>query len=132
MTAVSSCSEFSNPDLVIGEKAKNLFISGVAVDINTGDPIEEIQVTLTATELYDSHEGRVVSKSTYTNNYGLFTIASEGFTKPLVCTVKAEDPNGIYLPATSQKVMVSWNGMAYDEASNTFFVNECNFYMEKK
>ena len=132
LAAVSSCSSFSDHDLETGKKQKNLFISGVAVDIATGNPIEEIQITMTATELYDSHEGRVVTKSTYTNNYGLYTIATEGFSEPLTCIIKAEDPNGIYLPAASQEVKVSWQGMAYDDASNTFFVNECNFYMEKK
>lgn len=132
LAAVSSCTNFSDHDLATGKQQKNLFISGVAVDIATGKPIEEIQITMTATELYDSHEGRVVTKSTYTNNFGLYTIAAEGFSEPLTCVVKAEDPNGIYLPATSQEVMVSWQGMAYDAASKTFFVNECNFYMEKK
>lgn len=138
MTAVLSCS-MESFDASNGDHASapvpmlnKLVINGTAMDKDTGAPLQEIQITMTATEIFDSQEGRIVTKSTYTNNKGQYMIAADGFSRPITCMVKAEDPNGTYKPATPQEVVVSWKGSAYDESASTFFVNGCDFYMEKK
>ena len=39
--------------------------------------------------------------------------------------------SGIYENQT-QQVLISWKGMSFDEESNMFVVNDCNFQLSKK
>lgn len=134
LTAVSSCStgDIHINDDLSDQSSNTLVITGTVSDLSTGKPLEDIYITLTATELYDSQDGRIVTKSTYTNNKGQYAVAADGFIRPVTCTLNATDKKGVYKDAAPQEVMVSWKGTAYDSANSIFNANGCDFYLEKK
>jgi hypothetical protein len=106
-----------------------LSVSGTASDISTGQPLEEIKITIHAYEKLDGSVANTVSKTTYTDNKGRFTISADGFTNQTTCLVTAEDPDGIYEGA-NQEIKISWSQTSM--LDNVFFVNDCDFYLERK
>lgn len=131
-TAVLSCSEYLKADLddPSDKEGYAVVISGTASDMDTSIPIEEIRITLKATEKLGNGKKKSYEKSSYTDNNGVFTIEVEGFMNSISVDLKAEDPNGIYQSATHEIPMISWDS-SYNMAGNRFFVNECSFYLEK-
>ena len=59
-----------------------------------------------------------------------FTITTEGFTKDISCTVTSNDMNGVYA-YERQDMNIFWKGPSYDARTGTFYVNDCDFYLEK-
>ena len=85
-------------------------------------------------------EGRlgVMGKSRIASNvYGLAfgewevttQTSADGFTNQTTCLVTAEDPDGIYEGA-NQEIKISWSQTSM--LDNVFFVNDCDFYLERK
>ena len=131
-TAVLSCS--LNMDIIndmtnADRDTYMLVVTGTASDLNTGEPIEEIKISLHAAEHGGSGEGTLVSKTTYTDNSGRFSISAEGFKSETTCLITAEDPNGKYNKA-SQEINITWSNI--NMVDGTFYVNDCSFYLEKK
>ena len=127
-TAVLSCSDVDSDIFERPDEELVISISGTASDLSTGEPIEEIKITVHAAEYGDKDNVNLVSKTTYTDNTGRFSISAEGFSYSTTCLVTAEDPNGIYADA-SQEIKISWSATSMQ--GNTFYVNECDFYLEK-
>lgn len=132
-TAALSCSDSLTEDLLppSDQVRYEVVISGTASDMDTSLPIEEIRITLNATEKLGNGKKKSYEKSSYTDNNGVFTMEVEGFTNPISVKLTAEDPNGIYQSATHEIPMISWES-SYNMAGNRFYVNECSFYLEKK
>jgi len=109
----------------------NLLISGSASDKETSIPIEEIKITLTATE--KTPDGRTThhEKSAYTDNDGVFTLKINGFKGHVTAVLTADDPNGKYKSATHEIPLITWDS-SYNMSGNDFFINDCSFYLEKK
>ncbi|MBR5273818.1 MAG: hypothetical protein IKU33_01080 [Bacteroidales bacterium] len=110
------------------EEELEIVISGAVSDILTGEPLEEIKISLHAAEFGDNENVNLVSKTTYTDNSGRYTVSAVGFTYITTCLVTAEDPNGKYADS-SQEIMVTWT--APNMQGNTFYVNDINFYLER-
>lgn len=135
-TAVLSCSpgmveEIEELKGQTNSNEYNLLISGSASDMDTSLPIEEIKITLTATE--KTADGRTTSheKSAYTDNEGVFTLKINGFKGHVTAVLTAEDPNGNYKSATHEIPLITWDS-SYNMSGNDFFINDCSFYLEKK
>ena len=128
-TAVLSCSAgpfFENANV---ETDLELSVSGTASDISTGTPLEDIKVTIHVAEHGQNQNMNLVSKTAYTDNNGKFTISAEGFTNETTCLITAEDPDGMYADA-SQEIKIQWSSVNME--GNVFYVNDCDFYLEKK
>ena len=106
-----------------------LSVSGTASDISTGQPLEDIKITIHAAEQPDGSGTNLVSKTAYTDNTGKFTISAEGFNNQTTCKIIAEDPDGIYEDSI-QEIKISWSSTSM--LGNVFYVNDCDFYLEKK
>lgn len=132
-TAVLSC---SMEQVHLGESLAQegnafvLVISGSASDLESSLPIEEIRIVLKATEKAMDGTGTVYEKSAYTDNKGMFTMQADGFCNPISVTLTAEDPNGRYESATHEIPMITWES-SYNMTGNTFYINDCSFYLEK-
>ena len=127
-TAVLSCSEGPISEFQPSEEELEIVISGAVSDIQTGKPLEEVKITLHAAEFGGNDNVNLVSKTTYTDNTGKYSVSAQGFTYITTCLVTAEDPNGVYVDS-SQEIMVTWT--APNMHGNTFFVNDINFYLER-
>ena len=107
-----------------------MLVSGSVSDVS-GNALEDITITLKAYPQDDTAAAPLTSETTYTSNKGTYSIRTIGAAEPLLCIITAEDMNGIYENQT-QQVLISWKGMSFDEASNMFVVNDCNFQLSKK
>lgn len=102
-------------------------ITGAVTDGKTGEPLDEIKITLTTTERLDIQIGTVL-KTAYTDNNGTFTIMAEGVEGLSSCILIAEDPDGMYETA-SQVVNITWTQA--NMLQGIFYVNDIIFYLEK-
>lgn len=107
-----------------------LVLSGTASDKETSDPLEGIKITIYAAGLSAITEGNTIIKSTHTDSRGFFTMSVNGFTEEISCTLTSEDLNGIY-GYSNQNLKISWSGPSFDHHTNFFYVNDCNFYLDK-
>jgi hypothetical protein len=127
-TAVLSCS--TGMPGTLDPDARTLVISGVTTDSSTDEPLEDVKITLQATEV---RKGVIKSKRTvtaYTDNRGSYNITAEGFRNTVTCSISAEDMKGNYQGGT-QEINISWSGPSYEKETGTFYVNDCNFYLGK-
>lgn len=109
----------------------SLLISGSVSDMDTSLPIEEIKITLSATEKTADGKTNSHEKSAYTDNEGVFTMKISGFNGHVTAVLTAEDPNGKYKSATHEIPLITWDS-SYNMSGNDFFINDCSFYLEKK
>lgn len=130
-TAALSCSMESpaNTDLP-NENFYTVVVSGTASDKGNGTPLKGIRIRLHAAEIVSGSDGEVRTTTIYTDERGYFTLTADGFTRPISCTITAEDSNGIYGFARHD-LNISWSGTSFDEYTGYFYVNDCDFYMEK-
>lgn len=105
-------------------------VSGTASDKETTLPCEGIRITLHAAESIIDGAGEVRTMTVYTDNRGRFTLKAEGFTRDISCTVTANDIKGTYA-YTRQDLNIFWKGTSFDAATGTFYVNDCDFFLEK-
>lgn len=128
-TAVLSCSagmyEGETPYL-----ERTMLVTGSVSDMN-GNALEDITITLKAYPQEDATASPITTETRYSNNKGTYSIHAQGADMPLLCIITAEDANGVY-ESQSQQVIISWKGMSFDEVSNMFVVNDCNFRLNRK
>ena len=128
-TAVLSCS-MEMHDGEIPYMERTILVTGSVSDMS-GNALEDITITLKAYPQDDAAAAPVTSETAYTSNKGTYSIHAKGAQTPLLCIITAEDMGGVYESQT-QQVIVSWKGLAFDEISNRFVVNNCNFQLIKK
>ena len=119
-----------NPDAIEPYKERSILVTGSVSDMD-GKALEDITITLKAYPQDDAGASPVTSETTYSSNKGTYSIRAKGSDMQLICLITAEDMNGVYESLT-QQVIISWKGMAFDEYSNMFIVNDCNFQLNKK
>ncbi len=128
--AALSCSKEPMSEIPIEEDTYTIVISGTASDKESSTPLEGIKIGLHAAEPINDGYGEIRTMTVYTDNRGYFTLTAGGFTRPISCTVTAEDTNNIYGFA-QQNLNISWSGPSFDMHTNYFYVNDCDFYLER-
>lgn len=125
-TAASSCSV--GMDFEVGKPGlgteRSILISGQVMDAS-GNMLEDITIDFNA---YLQNE-TVSSETVHTDSKGRFSITTEGAQESLLCTVTAQDKDGIYESQTKQ-IIVTWDGPSFQD--NLFVVNDCNFHLNQK
>ena len=112
------------------EGTYKVVVSGTASDKETTLPCEGIRITIHAAESASDGAGEVHTMTVYTDNRGRFTLTTEGFTREISCTVTSSDMKGVYA-YERQDMNIFWQGPSYDAKTGTFYVNDCDFYLEK-
>ena len=111
-----------------------IVVNGVVSDVVSNAPIKDIQVTFSAFATNSLSVMPLISKTASTKSDGTYSFKVFGFSDPVTCKITAmskEDAENRYETMTN-KVVVTWEGNSYDPDSKTFFVNDCNFQMEKE
>ena len=132
--ASASCSQvFLFDDGSNLEGDMKIVVTGVVSDVVTNKPIQDITITFSAFAENSISVLPLISKTIRTDENGVYLIDSHGFNKPVTCIITAESTEltGAQYKKMENKVVVKWNGSSYDEASKTFYVNDCNFQMKK-
>ena len=123
MAALSCSKEPSRPMT----DTYTIVVSGTASDKADGTPLENIRISLYTEESKISDNLQV---SATTDERGYFTLKLGNFTRPVTCTITAEDVKGFY-KMESQDINISWSGTSFDLYTGYFYVNDCDFYMER-
>jgi len=125
--AALSCSKELPPER---HESYTIVVSGTASDKADGTPLQDIRIHLYTAELVTNGDVKVSTTEVNTDHKGHYTLTLDGFNEPISCTITASDPDGIY--ATSQQELrILWRGTSYDEYTGYFYVNDCDFYLEK-
>ncbi len=129
-TAVLSCTAFDaemsptdpeGPDMEFA-----LSISGTVSDIENPEiKPEDIRITINAMQ----RDVIVYTKTAYTDNKGKFMLSLDGFRKPSSIVATAKDMKGVYKSSTHE-MLISWDAY-YNIKNGVFYLNECNFHLEK-
>lgn len=107
-----------------------VIVSGTASDKETTLPCEGIRITFHAAESIIDGSGEVRTTTVYTDNRGRFTLKAEGFTRDISCSVTANDMKGSYA-YERQDLNIFWKGTSFDAETGIFYVNDCDFFLEK-
>lgn len=133
-TAVLSCSAgiVNELEAVQGQTGSfKLVISGSVSDMESAAPLEDIRIVISSVEKTDGTSPEEHTYTAYSDSKGTFTINMGGFNNPVSVELEANDPKGIYKHAKHEIPLITWDS-SYNMSGNTFFVNECNFYLEKQ
>ncbi len=128
-TAVLSCEhmdEVSPP----GSDNLSVTVTGTVSDKETKRPVEEIRITLHSSDEIIENGKVISSKTVYSDNDGTFTVIMGGYSNPVSFIVMAEDPNGVYESVEIKLPLVTWES-DYNVSDGMFYVNGCNFHLEK-
>ena len=126
MAAFCSCSS-NAPEM--NTDAMSVIINGTVSDISSNEPLEGVKIVFKAYNAENPGTEPIVSMNAYTDSKGVFNIKSDGYTSAILCEIDAEHPG--YSDVTKE-IYINWNGTSFDEASLSFFVNDCDFHLEKK
>lgn len=133
-TAVLSCSKESfdvMPDMEDGVlPAKSILITG-SVSNMEGQVLEDIKITFEAYPKDDVNAAPISTETAYSNSKGTFSIMADGADMDLICSVSAEDPDGLY-ESLSKQIFISWKGVSFDASNNLYIVNDCSFVLNRK
>lgn len=126
LTAVSASSCMSGfLETGLNGEEGTLIICGLVVDKDDNKPLKGIEMTFQCSE-----EG--IGKITvHTDESGMYKIECQGLTEVVRGYVAARDPEGLYLDSI-RDVVVRWIGDGFNEQTNTFFLNDCNFALQRK
>lgn len=133
-TAVLSCSagilnETDAPQSQTG--SFKLVISGSVSDMESAAPLEDIRIVMRTVEKIDGINLEEQTYTAYSDSKGTFTINMGGFNNPVSVELETNDPKGIYKHAKHEIPLITWDS-SYNMSGNTFFINDCNFYLEKQ
>lgn len=132
-TALLSCSVpdmINDPSMDIGGTGNTLVITGTVSDISDDTPLEDIKLTLHATEMTGTANATSGKATSYTDNKGMFSLRASGFTGEISCIVTAEDLKGTYKSGRNEIPLVRWD-MGYNMKDGVFYINDCDFHLEK-
>ena len=128
-TAVLSCSAgaYDMMESPEADMPRSILISGAVSDQN-GNALEDISVTFLVYPYDDYTANPLFTETVYTNSLGIYTLRCSEINEPVRCIVAANDPKQSYQSQIIE-VIVSWTGDAFDQETNTFVVNNCNFIL---
>lgn len=107
-----------------------LVVSGTASDKTSGTPLEGIRIRLYAAEFIENGKGTAKTETAYTDSRGRYSISVTGFSRPITCAITADDPDEEY-DIQKQELNIPWSGISFNNYIGYFYVNDCDFFMEK-
>lgn len=107
---------------------KTVIINGAVSDLSSTDPIEGVKVIFNA-YAGNGERSALNTQNVYTDSKGAFNIIAEKIDQAVTCVITTEHEEYV---SERKEIIVNWSGISYDEKRSTFFVNDCDFHLEKK
>lgn len=128
IAAFCSCSNIENTRET--ETAdKTVIINGTVSEISTRQPIEGVKIAFMAYSSYGRTDGPVLSLNAYTDSRGTFNLKAEEIGAAVKCILTTEHPE---YSGIEKEIIINWTGTSYDAESRTFYVNDCDFHLQRK
>ena len=77
---------------------------------------------------YGRTDGTVLSLNAYTDSRGTFNLKAEEIGAAVKCILTTEHPE---YSGIEKEIIINWTGTSYDAESRTFYVNDCDFHLER-
>ena len=125
MAAFCSCTDMENAGTNEGLYVEtNIVINGTVSESGSGLPVEGVKLLLKG---YNSGIS-VLSQDSYTDSQGRFNIKAGYVNKPIKCMVSTEHPE---YSGMQKEILIKWSGTSFDSETTTFYVNDCDFHIER-
>ena len=128
IAAFCSCSDSSTHDYS-NPSDKDVIINGTVSEISTRQPIEGVKIAFMAYSSYGRTDGPVLSLNAYTDSRGTFNLKAEEIGAAVKCILTTEHPE---YSGIEKEIIINWTGTSYDAESRTFYVNDCDFHLQRK
>lgn len=129
-TCLSCSKAFVNESAL--DSAQEVFVlnvSGCVKDKETNTPLEEIRINFKVWDTDREGSAPVIDQNVYTRADGTYQIKADDFKGYLKCVLTAEDLKGSYA-AAKQELIVRWSSL--NKKDDTYFYNDCNFFLTRK
>ena len=128
IAAFCSCTSVGDPYLTDTDGTGTIIITGTVSEAAVNTPIEGIKLIFEAYKPASHSNEPITAINAYTDSQGTFSITAEGFTSAVTGIITTDHPD---YKNVSKQVMITWKGTSYDPETRTFFVNNCDFHIEK-
>ena len=129
IAAFCSCTSIDEPYLKDTDGTGTIIINGTVSDVTGNTPIEGMKLVFEAYDPEDLSGAPITAINAYTDSQGTFSITAEGFTSAVTGIIATDHQD--YSNITKE-LLITWKGTSYDPATRTFFINNCDFHLEKK
>ena len=129
MAAFCSCTSTEEHSITATDGTRTIIITGTVSEAAGKAAIEGIKLIFEAYDPESSSSAALTTINAYTDSQGTFSITAEGFTSAVTGIITTDHPD---YKNVSKQVMITWKGTSYDPETRTFFVNNCDFHLEKK
>ena len=125
IAAFCSCSDSMDPDYS-DPSDKTVMINGTVSEISTRLPIEGVKIAFMA---YGKAGQPISTINAYTDSRGAFKLKAERIGTVVTCTLISEHPD---YSGIEKEIIINWTGPSYDPESRIFYINDCDFHLERK
>lgn len=126
MAAFCSCSDLKSSDMHDGFYVEtNIVINGTVSESGSGLPVEGVKLLLKG---YNASGNSVLSQDSYTDSQGTFNLKSVYVNKAIRCTIATDHKE---YSSMQKEIIINWSGTSFDPESRTFYVNDCDFHIER-
>ena len=129
IAAFCSCSSMDSDPKIDTDGTGTIIISGTVSEAAGNTPIEGIKIIFQAFDSEENNSEPIKSINAYTDSQGAFNITAEGFTSAVTGTIATDHQD---YSNVMKELMVTWKGTSYDPDTRTFYINNCDFRIEKK
>lgn len=128
IAAFCSCSDSEDPNY--NDPAdKTVIINGSVSEINSRQPIEGVKIAFMAYSKAGRTDEPVSSINAYTDSRGAFNLKAEKIGTAVTCILFTEHPD---YTGIEKEIIINWTGPSYDPERRIFYVNDCDFHLERK
>jgi hypothetical protein len=103
----------------------NIVINGTVSESGSGLPVEGVKLLLKG---YNASGNSVLSQDSYTDSQGTFNLKSVYVNKAIRCTIATDHKE---YSSMQKEIIINWSGTSFDHESRTFYVNDCDFHIER-
>ena len=129
MAAFCSCTSDKGPYLSDFSGTGTIIISGTVSEVIGNTPIEGMKLLFQAYNPETNSNAPITAINAYTDSHGAFSITAEGFTSAVTGILSTDHQD---YSTITKELLITWKGTSYDPATRTFFINNCDFHLEKK
>lgn len=127
MAAFCSCNNIEGHIPSLERNGGTVIVTGSVSDIDTKEPVEGVKIIFAAFEADSSSP--VATQNVYTDSRGIFNLRAEDISSAVRCMITADH---IDYQNVTKEIIINWNSISYDADNGIFYVNDCDFHLERK
>ena len=127
MAAFCSCSNIEGQIPSLETYGGTVVITGSVSDMHTKKPVEGVKIIFSAFEAEKTSP--FATQNVYTDSRGIFNLTAEDMASAERCMITADHTD---YASVTKEIIINWGGISYDADNGIFYVNDCDFHLERK